>query len=149
MFCPKCKTDNAHRSHRHGLVDFILSLGAVYPYRCHDCKHRFHRFRYAKEIVAGGRSSGRSATEREIRATRASIRWKQRRREVLLYALAALLLAVFLYYISREPKVTSEGNGTIRAPAGGLAAPNPRLPLHGGLVGWSTKSRSRRWVSAG
>lgn len=105
VLCPKCKTDNAHRSHRRGLLEMIASVVAFYPNRCHRCKYRFLKFRYssAEPIVD-------SATEREIQATRGAIQWKRKRREFLLYGVACLLFAVFLYVITRERGTSAGGN---------------------------------------
>ena len=99
MYCPNCKTDNAHRSHRHGLTERLASLFAIYPYRCAQCKHRFLRFRYAQGPTQG---SAPSLAEREIRTTRASLRWKGKRREFFLYGAGFLLVLVFLYFVTRE-----------------------------------------------
>jgi hypothetical protein len=74
------------------------SLFGYFPYRCKDCGHRFLQSRYA----GSERRPGASATEREIRTTRASIKWKRTRRELLLYGSGILLFMLFLYYITRE-----------------------------------------------
>jgi hypothetical protein len=44
--CPKCDSDRVGRAHRIGLLDRVLSLVNVYPYRCrkYSCKNRFHSF---------------------------------------------------------------------------------------------------------
>jgi hypothetical protein len=97
--CPKCKTDQAHRSHRRDVKERLAALFAIYPYRCHGCEYRFLRFRYASpEAIV----SGHAPVEREIRATRAALEWKRKRRELLLYGVGFLLFLAFLYFITRE-----------------------------------------------
>ena len=93
MDCPKCHEDRAHRSHRHGLRERIASLVGYYPYRCRQCGHRFLRFRYAEPKVKSG-------TEKEIRATRASLKWRHKKQEIWLYALGFLIFLAFLYYLT-------------------------------------------------
>ncbi len=39
--CPKCDGRLARRSHRDGLVEQLISLLYVYPFRCQQCSHRF------------------------------------------------------------------------------------------------------------
>jgi len=95
--CPNCKTDRAHRTHRRGLKDYAASLFGFYPYRCHDCEHRFfHSYRTAEEPAREPSSTGK-----EVRVTRGHRAARQRRRELLLYGLALLVFLAFLYYISR------------------------------------------------
>jgi hypothetical protein len=98
MICPKCKSDRAHRSHRRGLLERIAGILLLYPHRCHACQHRYLRFKYGRMPDGSG---GPSHTEREIRQTRAAVRWKQKKQELLLYAIGLLLFLVFLYYITR------------------------------------------------
>ena len=102
MLCPKCKTDNAHRSHRSGLIERLASLFACYPYRCRDCGYRFLRFRY--KIPGVDPAEHTSATEREIRSIRVRIQWQRKRREILLYGSGILLFLIFLYYITRPDR---------------------------------------------
>jgi hypothetical protein len=99
VFCPKCKTDHAHRSHRHGLTERLASLFAFYPYRCAECVHRFLRFRYSSGPKLAG---GPTLTEREIKSTRTALRWKGKRREFFLYGVGFLLILAFLYFVTRE-----------------------------------------------
>ena len=103
MYCPKCKIDSAHRSHRRGALELVASLIAVFPYRCEECKSRFLRFKYA--VAEPGKLSG---TEQEIRNTRRTIRWKRRKRELILYAVGLLLFIAFLYFITRYRGGASE-----------------------------------------
>jgi hypothetical protein len=98
MLCPKCKTDSAHRSHRRGAVERLVSVFGYYPYRCAGCKHRFLHFRYSVPPPGTGEHA---SVEREIKTTRARIQWKRKRRELLLYASGLFLFLCFLYYITR------------------------------------------------
>lgn len=104
MVCVKCKTDQAHRSHRRGVLELLSAFVAVYPYRCRDCGHRFLKFRHATVDKTPG-----TATEREIRTTRSSMAWKRKRREFLMYGAGILLFVVFLYFITRERGGSPEG----------------------------------------
>jgi len=106
VICPKCKTDHAHRSHRQGWKDYIASLIEYYPYRCNECGHHFFELRHAPPNSAEKPSS----TETEIRATRAALKWKRRRREFLLYGWALLLFLLFLYYVTRDRGGSSDGD---------------------------------------
>ena len=102
MLCPKCKSDSAHRSHRDGPRERLTSIVGYVPYRCRQCSHRFLKFRYSfPDPIAP--ATGRA--EKEIAATRGSLRWKQKRREILLYGSALTLFAVILYFLTREPSM--------------------------------------------
>jgi hypothetical protein len=104
--CPKCNTDHAHRSHREGWKDYAVSLFQRYPYRCSQCGVRFlQRRRKAPENVAKP-----TATETEIRATRAAGERKRRRRDFLLYGSALLCYLVFLYFITRDRDSSNDNN---------------------------------------
>ena len=107
MNCPKCKTDHAHRSHRVGWKDHVLSLFAYYPYRCKECELRFYQRRPAPLPEATEKPT---ATETEIRATRAGYQWKRRRREFLLYGWALVAFLVFLYFVTRDRGGSTEGD---------------------------------------
>ena len=108
MVCPKCRADQAHRSHRRGLVEQLASLFAVYPYRCRACENRFLRFRYSAQELP---PSGNPSAEREVRSTRSAIQWKRKRRELLLYGTCFLVFLAILYFIVRVPGVPSSENG--------------------------------------
>ena len=102
MLCPKCKTDNAHRSHRACLKERLTSIVGYVPYRCRDCAFRFLHFRYSlPEPVA----TPLRGVEKEIAATQGSLRRKQRRRELVLYVSALTLFVVVLYFLTREPSI--------------------------------------------
>ena len=89
MQCPKCKTDHAHRSHRAGLKERLASIVGYVPYRCRECGLRFLSFRYSSPEPVATPAGG---AEREIAKTRGSLRWKQKRRELVLYASALTCL---------------------------------------------------------
>ena len=73
------------------------------PYRCRQCSHRFLGFRYSLPVRVAPPVRG---AEREIAATRGSLRWRQRRRELLLYGSAMVLFVVILYYLTRAPSMS-------------------------------------------
>jgi hypothetical protein len=106
VICPKCKVDQAHRSHRRGLLERLVTELAIYPYRCRACQHRFLRFRYSDSPIP----LPSSGAEREVRATRRSIKWRRKRRELLLYGTGFALFLAFLYYITRPHDGSSDGN---------------------------------------
>jgi hypothetical protein len=39
--CPACASDSVRRSARRGLWERLLSVIAIYPYRCNACNRRF------------------------------------------------------------------------------------------------------------
>jgi hypothetical protein len=102
MLCPKCKTDRAHRSHRAGWRDHLAHMVGFRPYRCRECSHRFLNFRYSLPEPAVAPAQG---AEREIAATRTSLRRKQKRREFFLYGSALTVFVVILYFLAREPSI--------------------------------------------
>lgn len=105
MICPKCKTDQAHRSHREGWKDYVVSFFDYYPYLCKECKHRFFQVRHAPPKTTGKPNS----TETKIRATRSRHVWRRKRREFLLYGWALVLVLVLVYFITRDHGVPSDG----------------------------------------
>jgi ribosomal protein L37AE/L43A len=40
--CPNCGSINIRRSHSEGFIDKIMRLTGRRPYRCRDCRDRFH-----------------------------------------------------------------------------------------------------------
>ena len=107
MYCPKCRADHAHRSHRKGLTEHLASLFAFYPYRCDACQHRFLRFRYELPEV---NAAHETSAVRTLKATRASKQWRRKRREFLLYGSALLLFIFILYYLTRERAPAADGS---------------------------------------
>jgi predicted Zn-ribbon and HTH transcriptional regulator len=106
MTCPKCKSDNAHRSHRRNSLERALAALGFYPYRCQKCDHRFRRSAFALERTP----SQHASTEREIRATRGKVTMARRRRELVVYGGSFAFFLAFLYYITRERGGMSDGN---------------------------------------
>ena len=102
MLCPKCKIDTAHRSHRVGLRERLTSIVGYVPYRCRECRYRFLGFRYSLREPAAPPARG---AEKEIAATRGSLRRRQRRHELVLYGSALAVFVVILYYLTREPSM--------------------------------------------
>ena len=100
MLCPKCKIDRAHRAHRAGLAEHLISLIGFFPYKCRDCSSRFLRFAHASFAAA---ESLDPATEREIASTRSHLGRQRKHREILLYGTALLLFSAILYFLIREP----------------------------------------------
>ena len=109
MLCPKCKTDQASRSHRRGPLEHAIAFFGFYPYRCRNCKARFVSLR---PDTAAPASANRPGVEREIKATRSAMAVKRKRREFLLYATAVVLFLAFLYYVTRERTASFEGSLT-------------------------------------
>lgn len=72
------------------------------PYRCRECSHRFLNFRYSLPNPAMPPAQG---AEREIAATRTSLRRKQKRLGFFLYGSALTVFAVILYFLAREPSI--------------------------------------------
>ena len=58
--CPTCLSMSTHRSHRHGIIENVVSVLKIYPYRCHDCNNRFlaRRKRTAQELAQQVASAG-------------------------------------------------------------------------------------------
>ena len=44
LMCPKCGWSNIRPSLRHGIIDGLLSIARLAPFRCRNCRHRFYRF---------------------------------------------------------------------------------------------------------
>lgn len=44
MTCPKCRSERCTRSKRSGIADRVFSSLGFLPWRCLDCKHRFHGY---------------------------------------------------------------------------------------------------------
>src|SRR5580658_2695574 len=101
MVCPRCKTDNAHRSRRISTWErFTASIGYS-PYRCRQCSHRFHAF-----LVRRPHSRlPPTNAEREIAHTIGVSHWKRRRREIWLYGSALTVFVVLLYLLTRPPSI--------------------------------------------
>ena len=113
VWCPKCKTNRAHRSHRTSVREYVAGLFAYYPYRCRECKHRFLHSRNQR---AGAPSGEHRSTEREIRATRRAKEWHRKKRHLAIYGIALVLFLVFIYLITRDRGTNDRGTATLVAP---------------------------------
>ena len=55
LHCPRCGKSFVRRSHRQGVIERLVSLVYVYPFRCQVCAYRFKLFqfgvRYAKHLI--------------------------------------------------------------------------------------------------
>lgn len=49
--CPNCGRDFVRRSHRQGLLERVLSVIYVYPFRCQLCMHRFLTLQLGKRFI--------------------------------------------------------------------------------------------------
>lgn len=53
--CPRCGQDIVQRISRQGLLERLLSIAYIYPFRCQVCSHRFRTFqwgvRYVKQVI--------------------------------------------------------------------------------------------------
>ena len=97
MICPKCKKDRAHRAERSGFVDEILNWFVLKPYRCHECRRRFHAF------PSGERGpTARMEIEQRMQQFRRRKVWRRASRELVFYGLALLLLGAMLYFVFRQ-----------------------------------------------
>ncbi len=92
MTCPHCGEQTARRSHRSGVRDQMMRIFAMIPYRCRKCSMRFYAYR------AGEKSARlRTPEERRIMELRRRLKWRRSKRELVVYALAALILVAFIY----------------------------------------------------
>ena len=46
LHCPRCKKNLVQQSPRQGMIEALLGLFCVYPFRCQLCTHRFHAFQW-------------------------------------------------------------------------------------------------------
>ena len=49
--CPRCSQDIVQRVRRQGLLDHLLSIAYIYPFRCQVCFHRFRTFQWGVRYV--------------------------------------------------------------------------------------------------
>ncbi len=49
--CPQCGRDFVQRTHRQSLLEQLLSLVYVYPFRCQLCTHRFLALQWGRRYV--------------------------------------------------------------------------------------------------
>lgn len=65
--CPRCRHSTVRRGHRTGVIEHLLSLLYVYPFRCQFCAHRF------RVMLWGTRYRRRAVDRRELE--RAAVRF--------------------------------------------------------------------------
>ena len=41
--CPHCGSESLHQSRRRSIIDHVLRIFELRPYRCEDCDFRFYR----------------------------------------------------------------------------------------------------------
>jgi hypothetical protein len=99
QLCMKCKAKTAIRVHRNGAFDRIAHFLGFSPYECPDCNRRFRRFRFAPLPPIPLKDRG---VAKEIRKTRRQLQFSRLKKEISIYSLAGLVLAMFLYMISKE-----------------------------------------------
>ena len=49
--CPRCRQDIVQRIRRQGLLEYLLSIAYIYPFRCQVCSHRFRAFQWGVRYV--------------------------------------------------------------------------------------------------
>jgi PilZ domain len=49
--CPRCKSEVVERAGRAGLLERLLSVAYVYPFRCQSCLHRFRLMVWGQRYV--------------------------------------------------------------------------------------------------
>jgi hypothetical protein len=53
--CPRCQRDIVQRVHRRWIIERVLSLYYIYPFRCQLCGHRFRAqqwgMRYLRQVI--------------------------------------------------------------------------------------------------
>ncbi len=42
MICPQCRSADCSRSRRSGVLDYLLSVAGIKPWRCLTCERRFY-----------------------------------------------------------------------------------------------------------
>ena len=49
--CPRCQSEVIERASRAGLLERLLSVAYVYPFRCQSCLHRFRTLAWGQRYV--------------------------------------------------------------------------------------------------
>ena len=49
--CTRCRQDIVQRIRRQGLLEYLLSIAYIYPFRCQVCSHRFRTFQWGVRYV--------------------------------------------------------------------------------------------------
>src|SRR5262245_56046783 len=76
--CPECGKSSVFRSRRRFPKDHLLSLLGLYPYRCHECNHRYFTRGYReKRELRWARCPRCGATEIDhIAKSKVPLTWK-------------------------------------------------------------------------
>lgn len=61
LSCPSCGRQLVRRSKRNGLIEKVVSLAYIYPFRCEECSHRFWALQLGMRYVKVVRDRRRSA----------------------------------------------------------------------------------------
>ena len=66
LVCPACRSSKFRRSHRRTVVDYLLAVGGVLPWRCESCDTRFRarRIPFERLLFAHCRICGNRTLER-------------------------------------------------------------------------------------
>src|SRR5215469_825593 len=51
LVCPACRSSKFRRSRRRTIVDYLLGIGGVLPWRCESCEARFRRRRTPLRVL--------------------------------------------------------------------------------------------------
>jgi DNA-directed RNA polymerase subunit RPC12/RpoP len=89
--CPSCGSVTVRRSKR-TLLDRLVAYAGYRPYRCHDCRRRYHVV--SRDIVAGPKAEARVESRKRRKALK--------RRELVVYAFALVAFAIAAFVITRE-----------------------------------------------
>jgi hypothetical protein len=90
--CPRCSSTSVRRSPRNLWDKFLAATTSQYPYRCRNCRTRFHVV--AQQITGASVERPRKESAKRRNAAK--------RRQVMIYALAAAMFVVFLVYLEIE-----------------------------------------------
>jgi hypothetical protein len=97
MICPRCKENTAHRAERVGFIDNTANRFLFKPYSCGECRHRFYALR--RDITG---AALRADVSRWFAGYNLGRKGKRNRRELVIYALAAVAIVAVIYYISQQ-----------------------------------------------
>lgn len=74
--CPTCRSEFVRRASRQGLLERLLSVGYLYPFRCQICRHRFRTLRWGERYVRV--ELDRRDFERLATDIRTAVTWRER-----------------------------------------------------------------------
>ncbi len=79
------------------MLDWFYKRFQMIPYRCRACKARFYTYR------SGATSGLRTSEERKIIELRRRLKWKNSKKVVAVYSVAAVIAAAILFYVVTRP----------------------------------------------